>query len=512
MTQLKRISIAVFALNAMLICGLFAQQYNVPLTMEGFNHTDNGSIISKAMGGVTIPIQQDVALMFTNPASMSTLNAMTVSVSGNLTFTNASQEQQWYPLVYYGNFSLLMDGTVRGIDTSGVPHSYPTHPYGPGDTLQYPYDDIWPNWSRTKDANKYIPEIFFAAPLKIGKLNATVGAGLTKYANMDYYYRNNNTLSQDYDLQTTPQTAAKDSVRNNWSQAIHQRDGNIYGYGGAFSLAISEKLSAGISARYIQGRTDDFEQTIGRGVLWFYGSLYVQSAQSRWHAALGNIFIVDSVSYQRTLQGTSDFSGFEYNISAQYRTKNVTIGFSVTPPSTITRKFSGSLLADTGATIDYAASHRAVDTSFTEKTNLPWKGKLGIGFQVTPNFLAAIEYEYCPYSQAEFEKDGVISHPWLDASAIHFGINWEPTNSLFLRFGYRKQNETFTPKNSPFPDQPVSYNTYSAGLGVQLIPNLVLNVAYEFYEMKYEDVWAQSYHINTLTSNSISAELTYSLK
>jgi len=197
MTQLKRISLAIVALNVFVICGLFAQQYNVPLTMEGLNHTVNASVISKAMGGVTIPIQQDVALMFANPAGLSTLSGLTVSVSGSQISTSADHTQQWYPLVYYGNFSLLMDGTVRGIDTSGKPHTPPSSPARyPGDTLQYPYDNLGPNWNHSRSAS-LLPQVFIAMPLKIGSRSASVGLGLTQYANMDYYYQNNNSLTPD---------------------------------------------------------------------------------------------------------------------------------------------------------------------------------------------------------------------------------------------------------------------------------------------------------------------------
>jgi opacity protein-like surface antigen len=509
MKQFKRNSIAAFALNAMLIFGLSAQQYNVPLTMEGLNHTANSSVVSKGMGGVTIPIQQDVALMFANPASLSTLNGFTVSLGGGQAFTNSDQSQQWYPLVYYGNFSLLMDGTVRGIGPSGVPYTPPSSPARyPGDTIQYPYDNLLPNWDHKRNSAVKMPEIFAALPLTIGQMKGAVGVGITQYANMDYFYANNNTLTPDYDLLTTPQTTAPESTRLDWAQTSRLREGNIYGYGGAVSLAMNNEISAGISVRYLKGSTDDLNQVVGRGVFWFYGGLY---SVIRWGVS-SNTFVLDSVDYQSTIKGTSDFTGFEYTISSLYRTKNFTIGFALTPPSTITREFSGKVTLHQGSTIDYTALSNSTDATFTEKMKLPWKGRLGIGFQVNPNFLAALEYEYFPYSQAELDKDGVISKPWRDASTFRFGLNWTPASELAVRFGYRKQKETFVPQNAAYLSDPVSYNVYSAGVGYKIIPNLLLNVAYEFYQMKYEDVWAENYNINNLKSHTVSAELSYTLE
>jgi hypothetical protein len=509
MRQLTKISIITFALNTLLFCGLLAQQYNVPLTMEGLNHTMNNSAVSSGMGGITIPLQQDVAVMFTNPAGLSSLNKLTISVGGIQTFTSAEHTQQWYPLVYFGNFSLLMDGTARGIGPSGTGSLPSTTGRGPGDTLQQPFDDIWPNWKRNKNST-YVPQIFAALPFKIKEMAAAVGIGVTQYSNMNYYYRNSNTLNPDYDLITIPLSTggAPDSVRCDWRQEIHSREGSMYGYGGAFSISVLENLSLGISARLLSGSTDDYEQTLGRGVIWIYGSNWVQR---RWPGASGSAMVLDSVDYERTLIGTSDFSGLDATFSALYKTKNVTFGISVTPPSTIERKFSGKLAADTGATIDYHASQKNVDTSFTEEMTLPLRGKVGIGFQVNPSFLVAFEYEFLPYAKAEFKKNGVTTRPWLDASVIRFGVNWVPTNYLDVRCGYRKHKETFAPKNAAFLDQPVSYNAYTLGAGIKLMPGLTLDIAYEYYQVKYEDVWAESYIINKNNVNNISAQVSYLL-
>jgi len=197
MTKLKKTSIVTLVLNAVIVYAMVAQDYNLPLSMEGLNHTTNTSVLSKSLGGVTIPLRKDVSLMFANPATLGTLDALTISVGATQTNTSANQTQQWYPSTYFGNYSLLMDGSANNIyhtdTTTGNKYQTPgSTTYYPGDTLWKAYDKIGPNWSHDKSPSKFIPNVFVAMPVTIMDIKATVGIGYSEYANMDYYYQNNN--------------------------------------------------------------------------------------------------------------------------------------------------------------------------------------------------------------------------------------------------------------------------------------------------------------------------------
>jgi len=96
-----------------------------------------------------------------------------------------------------------------------------------------------------------------------------------------------------------------------WYQNIRNREGSIYGYGAAFSFGVTENLSFGLSGMIIKGSTNDFESQLGRGRLVFYSSY----------------FRVDSVDYQNTKNGTSDYSGAEINFSGLYKSGNNTVCF-----------------------------------------------------------------------------------------------------------------------------------------------------------------------------------------
>jgi hypothetical protein len=379
----------------------------------------------------------------------------------------------------------------------------------PGDTLWVPYDKIGPNWSHDKSPSELIPNIFVAMPFTFNEIKATVGLAYTEYANMDYYYQNNTAQNPNPNEMMAGQGVVKgDSTRRvNWYQTIHNREGNLHSVGGALSVNITQNISAGATVKYITGSTNDIDQILGRGVIWF------MSSGANPNKVTLNSIRLDSVDYQSSVSGKSTYTGYEGTVSATYRGKDVTIGVSVTLPTEIDRKFDGTTTSYTNKTKDYAAVPlSSVGTSISQTMDLPLKASVGIGMQVRDNVFLAAEYEYNPTSQATLKTNGVSTNPWLDAPSFHLGIKWEPVENYSLRFGYRRQSDVFQAQYSAFDNQPVTYIAYSAGLGVQLIKGLDLNAAYEFFERKYEDTWVDNSNINILTSSSISVGLQYTLQ
>ncbi|RPI06184.1 MAG: hypothetical protein EHM64_03915 [Ignavibacteriae bacterium] len=509
MIKFKRISISAFVLSIGLVYGLFAQGYNVPLTMEGLNHSSNPSIMSKAMGGVTLSLQRDISLMFANPASMTTLDGPTISVSSTKVWSNSEQTQQWTPLNAYGLFSLIMDGTLVGVKLPSV-DNVPTGEFA-GDTLWGAYDNIGPNWRHKRDV-KLIPNIFVGVPFIIAGIKISAGLGYSEYANMDYYYQNNNHLTPTYDLISIGEGKVRgDSVRRfDWMQTIHNREGNLYGYGGAASVNIADNFSAGLSARIIGGSTNDLDGSLGRGVFWFYSA---DGAYKYLNFVRSACLRLDSAVYTKKVVGSSDYDGFDASMSMVYRGKNVTVGLAVTLPTTISRKFSGQVVSDTTKTKLFSASSSTTDLSFSTDMNLPVHGNIGIGIKLRENVFISAEVEYLPYHSAELinKATGDTTNPWLDGTSVHFGFAWNPVETVSLYLGYRRANEVFQTQYSAFTGAPVSYIAYSVGVGVDITPRLRLNAAYEFFERKYIDVWQDNSNINILSSNTISASISYSI-
>lgn len=480
--------IFIFLLFAQLA---FAQGSDAPLNIQGLDRHSLQSAASRAAGGTTLGVRNDVGLMFSNPASLQSLTGIQVSIGGLLQYSKSSQVQHYTPLKYYSNFSLLMEGlTGEIIDPDSL------HPgSNPGDTVQRPFDNIGPNWSRSK--NKNLPvQALLAVPFTFGKINFVIGVGAVEYANLNHYYQNNNVLSPSIGSQRPipiplPPNNPDSTFKTEWSQYYHSRDGSIGGYGAALSGSISEKISLGISGMILKGSSDDFEQRNGRGRLVFYQ----------------NYFRLDSVNLNKkiTQTGTSDFSGYEITFSGIYHGRHVDFGFSVKPPISIKRKYTSQIQIDT------IGSSTILSLNGEDEMKLPWRGNVGVSINLLQNLSLGMEYEIRPYTSAIYKNaDGTETKPWLSASLFHVGAVYKPLSWLSVLAGIRGQAEVFESEGNPIGGEPVTYSIYSAGCGFSYA-GFNLNLTYEYYLMKYQDMWQTNVNLNKETRHSIIADVRYEI-
>lgn len=481
----------------------FAQGYDGPLTIQGLDHTTLPSAASRAAGGLTIGIENDVTLMFSNPASLQTLKGIQVSLGSVQQYSKANQVQQYAPLKYYSNFSLLMEGLTRYI-----PNPDSNHIGGlTSDSVQRPYDGIGPNWSRSKNRTQPI-QVLVGVPLSLGEMKFAVGVGAVEYADLTHYYQNNNVLSPSIlSVRPSPFPLPSNVLTQEarWFQYSRMRDGWIRGYGAAISGSVTDEISFGISGMILKGSTDDFEQHTGRGMLTFYG----------------NYFKLDSVYSHIVRSGTSDYSGREFTFSATYHGKYVTIGLSAKPPMTITRDYNAGIVVDTTGVPATTADIGQ------DKVRLPWRGTVGLSIAVREDLHLGFEYEVRSYASAEHNNaadstygnilqrahlDSTVSprNPWLSSSVFHVGAEYTPAEWLVVRAGVRGQVEAFEPEGNPITGEPVSYSIYSLGCGLVFGPAR-LNLTYEYGLMKYQDVWGSAISLNRESRHTIVADLAYEI-
>ncbi len=463
-----------------------AQGYDQPLTIQGLDRNTLHSAASRAAGGLNFGLHNSLGVMFSNPADLHALEGIQLSLAGTQNSFRSSQVQHYTPLKYYSNFSLLMEGL-----TAYIPN--PTRSgTNAGDTVQRPFDTIGPNWSRSKNQTSPIHGLV-GIPFSLGERKVAIGFGAVEYADLHSYHQNNNILNPAIGAERPfpiPRPS-NDSVPvvAQWSQFSRVRDGVIRGYGAALSAAVTDEFSVGISGMVLSGSSDDFEQRIGRGKLTFFA----------------NYFRLDSVKRRTTVTGTSDYSGSEFTLSAQYKFKYLMIGFSVKPPATITRKFSSQTAVDTTGTPVVAS------TSGEEKVKLPWRGSAGISVAAMENLVFGIEYEVRSYSSATHtQANGVESKPWFSTSLLRAGVEYVPAPWLMLRAGIRGQAEGFEPEGNPIEGEPVTYSVYSAGFGL-LVQGFCLNVAYEYAPVKYQDIWQTNVNLNNRTRHGFVADVSYEI-
>jgi hypothetical protein len=492
-TILKLTNMKYLILFFLIVQCVSAQGYDRPLLFQGVDHNTMSSAGSRAAGGMLFGMNNDIGLMFGNPAALQTITGPQISFGAVQQYSSANQNQQYAPLKYFSNFSLLMEGLTGSIQTPVYDTS--NHGYNAGDTVQRPYDNFGPNWSHSRD--RAVPlQGLVAVPVTIGDQKLAVGVGVVQYANLDNDYQNNNVLSPSI-LSVRPvpiglpgQPGVPDSMRVAWSQFSRTRFGAIRGYGAALSGSVAEnKIALGVSGMILRGTTDDFMQYTGRGSIMFYK----------------NSFRVDSVYSHISQSGTSDYSGAEFTLSGVYRGKNLTLGFAIKPPTTITRSYTGQHQVDTGGSIVTSA------ISGEDKMKLPWRGTVGLSLAVKENLSIHMEYEFRPFESAVYtDAGGTTSSPWLSAAVLHAGLEYNPASWLVLRGGIRGQAEVFEPEGNQISGEPVSFSVYSAGAGI-LFAGVHVDLTYEYGFMKYQDVWGGAISFNTVMNHQFVAGLSYDI-
>lgn len=466
-----------------------AQPFDQPLRLQGLDKTSIHSSASRALGGTSVGLNNQAGLMFTNPAALQTIEGIQISLGNSMQYNDASQIQQYGPAKYYPNFSLVMEGLTDRIPDTRLDTST-THTAR--DSVQRPYDKIGPDWSRSKSRTLPV-QAMLAVPFKVGGLKVVAGIGMAEYANMNSYYQNNNVLTPAINIQRPYPiklvTVDSLSLPVQWYQTMRSREGSINGYGAALSVGVNDNLTLGLSGMIISGSTDDYEQTVGRGRFVFYGSY----------------FRLDSVKYGSSKTGTSDYSGQEFTVSGMYKTKSVTFGFAVKPPSTITRKYNLSYFRDT------LNAKSTASLSGEDNMQLPWRGMLGLSVSVWENLRAAVEYEIRPYSDAVYESNsGSTANPWKSASLLRAGIEYSPAAWLTLRGGVRDDAEIFEPAGNPFEGDPVTSSVISGGIGLKYM-GANLNLTYEYHMLKYTDMLQDAVYKNQDKNQILSAEINYNI-
>lgn len=479
--------LSVPIISILLVQPLFAQGYGGSLTVQGLDRFALHSAAGRAMGGVAIGVKQDVGLMFQNPAALQSISEIQVSLGGLLLSQDLDQEQNYAPVRYYSNLSLLLEGLTAHIpnpDTTLVG-------FTAQDTVQRPFDNIGPNWSRSKNHSRPL-QALLALPLSFGDLKIVAGIGAVNYADLNHYYQNNNVLSPAI-LSQRPLPTFRPTDDNpitvDWSQSVRFREGSIQGYGIAVATSVKNSLAVGFSGMVLDGSADDFEQEVARGKLTFFS----------------NAFRADSVSSRITRTGTSEFSGREFTLSSILTGRYVSVGFAVKPPATITRTYTMQVATNTTGT-------PALSTIQGEdELKLPWRGTIGLALAPRENLSLGLEYEFRPYDSAKYiDVNGTETSPWLSSSLFRIGAEYRIASWLALRAGMRGEAQVFQPEGNYIDGEPATYSVYSAGFGV-FYSGLRLNVTYENSLTKYQDIWASAISKNSERRHVFLAQLSYAL-
>jgi opacity protein-like surface antigen len=469
------------AFTALTMCCLAgsaaAQHHGGALNIQGLHQHSGHSAASAGVGGMSLLVRNDPATMFHQPANLAASATAQISVGGVNRWFERSQVQHYAPVRYYPNLSLLLEGM-----THLIPEPRPDFfGFTPRDSVQRPFDDIGPNWESTNSTGAPL-QAFASLPVDLGAFRIVAGAGVVEYADLDFYYQNNNVLSPNI-LSQRPLPVSRPTddqpLGVDWHQVTRSRSGTLGGYGGALAMNWHRhNLALGISGVYVSGTSDDLEYDLARGRLVFFS----------------NAFRLDSLNGQVTRKGRSAYSGFDLALGTTLSGEHVRAGITVRPPMTLTRSF----------TPDGAPA--ALDGE--DRLTLPWRGTLGIALAPRSNLTLGLEYEFRPFARATHEAGGHEETPWMSASVFRVGGEFAAAPFLALRGGMRRGAEPFGADGRPIESTPVTYMAYSAGAGLSFA-GAQLNVAFETRNISYEDLFGSAVHYNRDRRQTVVADLIY---
>lgn len=474
-----RSTLLILTLSAFIAADANGQGYGQPLTMQGLHRTSLSSVASRGVGGVTVGRTGDVSLMFSHPASLTGIQGMQITIGGHFVRENSSQRQQWYPMRILPTFSLMMEGLLDSIPDPDYTET-PDDGFGPEDSIARPFDAIKPDWSKTRNSGR-LGSLMIALPIEVAGQTFVAAAGMSEYADLSSTFLNNNVLSPSIGTQRPsgiPRPSNGQEIPVMWSRYQQTRKGSLMSYGAALSSVLTENLSVGVSGRVISGSTDDLEFSISRGRIRFGNNAGVY------------YYKLDNVLDGRWKFGVSKFSGLEFTISASYQSQYVDLGFTVRPPTSIDRSYTGTSYIDTTGSMETAA------ILTKDAMTLPWSGSFGLSIMVREDMRLGVEYEAKPYSEASYRSpSGEISSPWLSAHVFRAGAEYEPLPWLTLRAGVRRDAEVFEQEGNPIVGEGVRYTVLSLGTGISFF-GAQMDISYERATVLYQDAWQTNVNLN----------------
>jgi hypothetical protein len=464
----------------------FAQGVAAPLTMQGLDQWNTGSVRAHGMGGSGIASGSDIGSMFLNPATLGTLTDPQAMIGGIGGITISQQRQEWAPDRLYAGLSLVFENNFDGIIDTGATK------------LDRPFDTMGPNWKKT---THYIRPLnaAIAMPWTVFGISGALGVGYNAVSLADNYFQNNNAISPNIgQYRPFPYNRLRggDSLKVQWYQYAHERDGFISGFTPSVAVNLTNRFSIGASAAFLTSSVDDHDFRMDRGLITL--KTYTSSSFS--------LFTINPVAQQIEQNGTSKFKGTIVTLGGLFTDKAYSVGVTVKLPTTITRDYSYTLTRDTAGVITQTAG------SLSQSIKIPAIVAIGFGLRPSRNVALSVDYEIRSYNGADLpattDSSAYSLQGWLSSSVARAGFEWTPNSWLALRAGYREDVQTYATEGASLTTQPVRGSVYTFGTGLTY-GAVQLNLAYEYGVVKVEDAWESNVNYNLTETHTVMADIRY---
>ncbi|PJC61065.1 MAG: hypothetical protein CO025_00990 [Ignavibacteria bacterium CG_4_9_14_0_2_um_filter_37_13] len=480
----KSILTKVFAaiLVVMFATALVAQHRGDNLSFQGLSDKNEVSVKALAMGGALTAVSGDLSSLFYNPAGLSGIKQLQVSISSNYYNKQWRENQNYRPDRYFVTLPFYLEGLYIPLDSNNGKWDYQVvQDTNYNYIVQEPQLGVDPysgeaaDWMKNK-SNVGLTNISAAMPFQI--LDEKFVGALSYNRNNNFYdFDRNDTylnphigyLGYGWDI---TRVDGLHTMEMQWSRFLRQRFGSLSSVTGGLSYRVIDEIMVGVGANIMWGQSDDYQSLVRVGD-------FLLSNQQRFTFTYRDI--------SQLLTETSKYKATSFNLSTVILLNRVTLGLKIDLPYTLSREWSYTQT-------DFDSSTTVATFSGTDKFKVPAIFNWGISFQPVDNFTIAFDYEYAPYSKATFELSSNDSsfNKWVNRNTIRLGLEFKAIEFLSFMAGYKSIPQTYIPDGAAIKDKGPDANSYSVGASLNLFFGRI-DLAYELRILKYYD----SYFSNT---------------
>ena len=300
--MLKRFLIFSFVLTS----GILAQHRGDNLSFQGIADFNDVSVKAAAMGGAFTAYSGDVDALFHNPAGLSGIKSLQISVAANSASTKWFENQNYRPDRYFLTLPFYLerlyipdpannwelDHLRLWTDDQLLDSSYVVN--APKLGLD-PFSEEAADWKTSANVSG-LSHIAVAYPFSISDFNFVAAASYSIKNNVQDYDRNQTYLDPHigyFGYGNIDRVNGNDTIVMGWYDYVRSRKGDLNEIDAALSFEYSEELKFGFGVKLLSGSTDD---------------LHTMNKIGHFNLIQSNTFRCSyDTLYQKT-SGTSDFA------------------------------------------------------------------------------------------------------------------------------------------------------------------------------------------------------------
>lgn len=459
-----------------------AQHRGDNLSFQGLYSAELTGVKASAMGGAYTAVSGDVSSLYWNPAGLWDIKNLQVFASGALYSKYWQENQHYRPNRYFVTLPFYLEGLY----TPDPANNWRFDHLIARDTAIYytvrepelgldPFGEEAADWTNSATGGNFT-NISAALPFFLEEEKFVAAVGFNQQYNILDFDRNDTYLNPHpgYSLYgEMTRVNGVDTAVMDWSRYYRERSGDMYAINAALSYDLSKMFKVGLGVKYSWGNSSDF--------------LYLDRVGT-FHLIKENQFKFGYVTDYMELNGSSDYSSTAFNFGLLFTIEHFSIGLKVDLPYTMTREWN--YLENSYDSINTAS--RTI--SGTDEFEIPAIVNAGLSIKPIDDFMISLDYEYAPYSKAEFNlssPDSLFSG-WVDKNTFRVGAEYRIIDYISVMAGFRIEPTVFVPDGAAYDDRGTETTNYSLGASFEFYFGRI-DLSFEYSNLKYYD----SYFSNT---------------